>query len=68
METAARMAKPSGSTVAVTDFDGNGDREITIGSAPGAAPFLAAYSFPELASLGSLAPFAPSYLGGVAVA
>ena len=59
---------PGGVYVGVTDFDGNGDREITIGSALGAAPFLAAYSFPELTSLGSLAPFTPGYLGGIAVA
>ena len=54
--------------VAVTDFNRDGRREITVGGAPGAAQFLGAYSFPELTSLGILAPFDPGFIGGIAVA
>ena len=63
---------PAGGTggvfVAVTDYNRDGKRELTVGGAPGAAPAVRAYSFPTLALLGSLTPFDPGFLGGVAVA
>ena len=53
--------------VAVTDRDGNGDREITVGAGPGAGPHVKVYAFPELTELGSFFASADGFTGGVPV-